>query len=64
MIFERLVAEYGFDGHYQRVKMYVAGARPRIAGELAETDENRLVGLRACQVACVSRSWWMVRGRG
>ena len=24
VIFERLVAEYGFDGHYQRVKMYVA----------------------------------------
>src|SRR5215217_4590272 len=45
VIFERLVAEYAFDGHYQRVKMYVAEARPRIAGELAETDENRLVGL-------------------
>jgi transposase len=45
VIFERLVAEYGFDGHYQRVKMYVAEARPRIAGELAATDENRLVGL-------------------
>jgi transposase len=43
VIFERLVAEYGFDGHYQRVKMYVA--RPRIAAELAATDENRLVGL-------------------
>ena len=45
VIFERLVAEYGFDGHYQRVKMYVAEARPRIAAELAATDENRLVGL-------------------
>jgi transposase len=45
VIFERLVAEYGFDGHYQRVKMYVAEARPRIAAELAAGDENRLVGL-------------------
>ena len=45
VIFERLVAEYAFDGHYQRVKMYVAEARPRIAAELAVTDENRLVGL-------------------
>src|SRR5215218_6636082 len=45
VIYERLVAEYGFDGHYQRVKMYVAEARPRIAAELAATDENRLVGL-------------------
>jgi hypothetical protein len=45
VIYERLVAEYGFGGHYQRVKMYVAQARPRIAAELGEVDENRLVGL-------------------
>jgi transposase len=34
VIHERLVAEYGFTGHYQRVKMYVAEARPRIRAEL------------------------------
>lgn len=34
VIHERLVAEYGFDGHYQRVKMYCAEARPRIRAEL------------------------------
>ena len=45
VIHERLVAEYGFRGHYQRVKMFVAEARPRIADELAEHDENPLAGL-------------------
>ncbi|MGH3094686.1 MAG: IS21 family transposase [Streptosporangiales bacterium] len=34
VIHERLVAEYGFAGHYQRVKLYVGQARPRIAAEL------------------------------
>jgi transposase len=34
VIHERLVAEYGFTGHYQRVKMYLAEARPRIITEL------------------------------
>jgi transposase len=33
VIHERLVAEYGFDGHYQRVKLYVREARPRVCGE-------------------------------
>jgi transposase len=33
VIHERLVAEHGFDGSYQRVKLYVAEARPRIAAE-------------------------------
>ncbi len=42
VIHERLVAEYGFTGHYQRVKMFLAEARPRIAAELAERDENPL----------------------
>jgi transposase len=45
VIHERLVAEHGFTGHYQRVKVYVAKARPRIAAELAEGDENPLTGL-------------------
>ena len=31
VIHERLVAEHGFDGHYQRVKLYVAEARERLA---------------------------------
>jgi transposase len=30
VIHERLVAEHGFDGHYQRVKLYVAEARQRL----------------------------------
>jgi transposase len=45
VIHERLVAEHGFTGSYQRVKMHLAEARPRIAAELADTDENRLRGL-------------------
>jgi transposase len=45
VIHERLVAEHGFTGHYQRVKMFLAEARPRIAAELAETDDNPLIGL-------------------
>ena len=45
VVHERLVAEHGFTGHYQRVKMFLAEARPRIAAELADSDENRLSGL-------------------
>lgn len=45
VIHERLVAEHGFTGHYQRVKMFCADARPRIAAELGERDENQLRGL-------------------
>jgi transposase len=45
VIHERLVTDYGFTGHYQRVKMFAAEARPRIAAELAEQDENPLTGL-------------------
>jgi transposase len=46
VVHERLVAEYGFTGHYQRVKMFLAEARPRIAAEeLAEADDNPLRGL-------------------
>jgi transposase len=45
VVHERLVAEHGFTGHYQRVKMFLAEARPRIAAELAVTDENPLTGL-------------------
>jgi transposase len=45
VVHERLVAEHGFTGSYQRVKMFLAEARPRIAAELAEQDENPLRGL-------------------
>lgn len=45
VVHERLVAEHGFTGSYQRVKVYLAQARPRIAAELAERDDNRLTGL-------------------
>ena len=45
VIYERLVAEHGFTGHYQRVKMHLAEVRPGIAAELAEADENPLRGL-------------------
>lgn len=45
VIYERLVAEHGFSGHYQRVKVYVGQARPRLAAELAACDDNPLAGL-------------------
>jgi hypothetical protein len=45
VIHERLVAEHGFTGHYQCVKMFLAEARPRIAADLAVEDENPLTGL-------------------
>jgi hypothetical protein len=45
VIHERLVAEYGFTGNYQRVKVFLAEARPRIAAELGGADENPLTGL-------------------
>ncbi|MGH3517789.1 MAG: IS21 family transposase [Haloechinothrix sp.] len=45
VIHERLVAEYGYRHSYQRVKMYLQEARPRIVAELAEGDENPLHGL-------------------
>lgn len=44
VIHERLVAEHGFTGAYQRVKMFCAEARPRIAVELQDGDENSLFG--------------------
>jgi transposase len=45
VIWERLAAQYGYDGSYQRVKVYVAEARPRIAAELAAGDDSPLAGL-------------------
>ncbi|MFI1259207.1 hypothetical protein ACH4U6_36570 [Streptomyces netropsis] len=40
VIHERLVAEYGFTGNYQRVKVYVQEARPRVAEELGITPKE------------------------
>src|SRR4051794_578365 len=45
VIHERLVDQHGFPGSYQRVKMFLAEARPRIAAELAAEDESPLTGL-------------------
>jgi transposase len=45
VVHERLVAQHGFTGNYQRTKMFIAEARPRIVAELAEGDENPLTGL-------------------
>lgn len=44
VIHERLVAEYGFTGNYQRVKLYLQEARPRVAEELGITP-GELAGL-------------------
>ncbi|GAA2612375.1 hypothetical protein SMC26_10035 [Actinomadura fulvescens] len=40
VIHERLVEEYGFTGNYQRVKLYLQEARPRIAEELGFTPKE------------------------
>lgn len=40
VIHERLAREYGFTGNYQRVKLYVQEARPRVAGELGITPKE------------------------
>jgi transposase len=45
VIHERLVAERGFTGHYQRVKMACQVLRPAVAAELDLVDDNPLVGL-------------------
>lgn len=45
VIHERLVAEHGFTGHYQRVKMACQVLRPAVAAELDLVDDNPLVGL-------------------
>jgi transposase len=44
VIFERLVEQYGFVGTYQRVKIYLQEARPRIAAELGIAPDE-LAGL-------------------
>jgi transposase len=46
VIYERLVAGQGYDRSYQRVKLYVAQARPRLAAEAGtEVATERMRGL-------------------
>jgi transposase len=45
VIHERLVDQHGFTGSYQRVKMFLVQARPRLAAELVDADENPVTGL-------------------
>ena len=47
VVYERLVADHGFTGHYQRVKMHMAGVRPLIQDELFDSDEGALRGCTA-----------------
>jgi hypothetical protein len=57
VIHERLVTEHGFTGNYQRVKMFLAEARPRITAEIEETDDNPLTGLhRRFEVVAVAQA--------
>ncbi len=44
VVHERLVAQYGFTGNYQRVKIYLQEARPRVAEELG-ISPGELAGL-------------------
>lgn len=44
VIHDRLVTDYGFTGNYQRVKIYLQEARPRIAAELG-ISPGELAGL-------------------
>lgn len=44
VVHERLVAEYGFTGNYQRIKLYMQEARPRVAEELG-ISPSELAGL-------------------
>jgi transposase len=53
VIHERLVDQYGFTGNYQRVKLYLQEARPRIAAEL---------GIAPDQLASLHRRFEVVPG--
>lgn len=44
VVHERLIKDYGFTGNYQRVKIYLQEARPRIADELG-ISPGELAGL-------------------
>ena len=61
MIWERLVTEHGFTGHYQRVKVYVREHRARLATASPEPAELPLdpLGDRLDPVkkAALERGW-------
>jgi hypothetical protein len=62
VICERLAAGYGYDGSYQRVKLYVAGARPKIAAELAAGDDNPLAGLHRPFAVAAGTRYYTIGG--
>ncbi|MGH3340168.1 MAG: hypothetical protein ACRDPL_15255 [Propionibacteriaceae bacterium] len=64
VIHERLVNEYGFTANYQRVKMFLAEARPKIAAEFAESDDNPRTGLHRRFEVVPSRRAQVEWGRG
>lgn len=45
VVHERLVDQYGFGGHYQRVKLACARLRPAVEAELGVEDDLRVRGL-------------------
>jgi hypothetical protein len=47
VIWERLAPQYGYDGSYQRVKLYAAESRPKIAAELGPAMTARWPGCTA-----------------
>ena len=57
VIHERLVKEYGFAGSYQRVKVYAAQARPRIAAELRKRF-MRVISSLTCAGTMPARETW------
>jgi len=59
VIHERLVAEHGFTGSYQRVKIYVGDRRPRIAASTASctTATSTLTRTAGDQVSVAAVIW-------
>ncbi len=58
VIHERLAGEYGFSGNYQRTKLYVQEARPRIAEELGISPKE-LAGMhRRFEVIPGAQAQW------
>jgi hypothetical protein len=55
VIHERLVTDYGFTGHYQRVKMFAAEARPRIAADWSSrmASKQRFASQRYRRLSCL-----------
>ncbi len=63
VVHERLVEQYGFAGNYQRVKLYLQEARPRIAAELGVgTDELRRL-LHHCDAISINGPSYRLKNR-